>query len=200
MSEKRFKTIVMSLGELVEVETDLCQIENHLAFGAEVSIKTQASPDYFQWRELKLYHNGKCEDINVRNCIFSCIVKIECYDHCYKGSNTILTINGLGCDGSKFSVNLPRLGDFGDLINVVFAMIVISACVNIEEAKHVWNLLSSINKTKSIEECLMEIRTIKNKGSKIISDYQFMNNIFDKRIQERVQWIIEKIKLESKIN
>lgn len=199
--EKSFKKLKLSLNELIEVTSDLDQIERDSLFGANISIKTQTSgPDYFKWKTLNLYNNGKYEDIKIGNYTFSCIAKVEHYSHFYKeGHSTMLIKVKEEKNDTIYSFNLNTIPNQSDLVNVVFAMIIISNCKSTKEAEEIWNLLSFKNNYSNIEQCLSEIRVLKDKGLDIISNYPFMRNLFISKIQERVHCVIKKIELESKI-
>lgn len=199
--EKSYKKLILSLNELIEVDSDLDQIEKNSLFGADISVKTQASgPDYYKWKTLNLFYNGKCEDINIGNYIFSCIVNVDHYSHFCKGERSTMFIKVKEeKNDTIYSFKQNTILNQSDLVNVVFAMIIISVCKNIKESEEIWNLLSDRKNYSNIEQCISEIRVLRDKGLDIISNYPFMKNLFISKIQERVLWVIKRIELESKI-
>lgn len=193
MDKKYYKTVALSLDELVEIDTDSEQLENTLPFGAEIYQRSEASgPDCFHWRTLRIYHRGTCSDVDLGDTKISHIVKIEHCSHYYRGGHSTIQMKYLkGNETFHFEQN--TIGDMADLINIVFAIVTISESLNIEQATTIWRMLTETFRFSDINICLTDITKLRAFWDKIKPKYPFMKKCIAKAIHERVEMLKIKI-------
>lgn len=183
-----YKKIGKSLGELMEFDSTLSELESNNIFGAEVTSTIQNSTEYFIWRTLHLYYNGKCEDIKFADFTFSYIVKSEYYSHFYKGTHHKISISGLLPNGDKFIFEKNQVPTNEDLVNAVFAMVIITECKDLTEANTIWDILSSPFNYGKIENCIIEISKIKEFAKTALSKYPFLRQSIKECLHSRVEY------------
>lgn len=179
-----------TLGNLIEVKSTFAELYHRNVFGAVIHENSQPYPDYFRWREYHIYHDGKCEDIKVKDVIFSKIVKSEHSDHFYKGSCHKICLSGEFSDGENFSFKGNCISNLDEMVNFIYAIIVISECNNLKMAHDVWDILTQSSMCKDINYCIEAIYKIRNFLQNISLKFPFMKNLLKNRLSELKQMAI----------
>lgn len=184
-----YHIITQSLGNLCETNSTISELKEPGIFGAAIFERTQNSTDHFIWRSFHLYNNGKWDDIKLSGYTFSKIASVEHYNHFYKGVHNKIKIHGLKPDQCEFIFEQYEISGYTDLVNIVFAMVVISESNSLEIATNIWNVLSTPSKTTNPNTCLNEIELLMDFSHKCFNKYKFLDKVIQTKIKERFQVI-----------
>lgn len=194
MCNTYYKKIINSLGELTEISSSMVELKEIDSFGALISERSQPCSEHFIWREIRLYHKGLCNDIRISGYEFSPIVKVEYYDHFYKGTYSTFEISGRSDKGERFTFKSNLIRSLSDLTNIVFAIIIISSCQDINYAIQIWNYLTNSETNKELSKQIDIITALKDFCDKISETYPFVKYLFRNNINQRIEQITNKLK------
>lgn len=191
---KRYVTLIESINKLYERSIDIQSLSDKKNFYACIdTVSTNYSDvSYDEKHCIDLYTDGQLKDIIIDDARFSYQVKATTKQRSgYMGPDSNFTIEGIWSNGEEFSFRFQQILQLShDLVlNIVYAIIVLSVSQSIPKAEAVWTFLRKSEYRRLIGKRLSAIEDILPIARTIIAKYPFMRHIFDEALVEQTNCI-----------